>query len=380
MPGHRFFIGIRKPVLDAPDRRLLSQVRPSGVILFGRNVRSAPQLAELTAGLRRLLGADLLICLDHEGGRVNRLKDIVGVVPSAQQLGFLQREDWANEHGRLTGRLLCEAGVNINLAPVLDLHLRPKTDNSVPDRCWSRDPSVVARLAGAFLGGMQPEGVIGCGKHFLGYGAADKDPHLLLPRVNRTRRQILTEDALPYVRLIPGETPRHPASAARQLHLIMLSHAHLRAFHGNRLTPACVSPRITGALLRETLAYRGATITDDLEMGAITRTMPLPDAVVRCLNLGVDLILICHTAKAIRTGFSAAQHAKRDGQLSSRTQEESRARVASLRQRARISSSFSQRRFDAIVADIRRFTRKVFAALPPELRVVDERWGPIGEK
>src|SRR3989338_6748228 len=172
--GHRFFIGIPGPNLNVRTQKLLSEIQPGGVILFGRNVRSAAKLAKLTTRLRDLLGERLLICLDHEGGRVNRLKDLIGVIPSAVQLGFLKRENWAAEHGRLTGRLLCELGVNVNLAPVLDLWLRPNTDNSVPDRCWSRDPEEVARMAGAFLAAMQREGVIGCGKHFLGYGAADK--------------------------------------------------------------------------------------------------------------------------------------------------------------------------------------------------------------
>lgn len=380
MSGCHFYIGIPGPLLDSATRNLLREVRPSGVILFGRNVRSAPQLARLTHQLRHLLGSDLLICLDHEGGRVNRLKDLIGAVPSAMQLGFLQREDWACRHGRLTGRLLHGLGVNVNLAPVLDLWLRPKTDNSVPDRCWSRDPREVGRLAGAFLDGMQDEGVIGCGKHFLGYGAADKDPHLLLPRVNRTHAQILKADLLPYAALARSRKRAVSGVSGRRLQLIMLSHAHLRAFHGNRLTPACISPKIAGTLLRQTLGFDGVAITDDLEMGAITRTMTVGEAAVRCLEQGVDFVLICHTAPAIRQAFRSVRRALREERFPAVAIEESRARIHRLQERARFKGRFSKRHFAAIVKDVQHFTRKIFSALPPNLRLIDERWGAIGEK
>ncbi len=378
--GRHFYVGIPGPALDHATRALLLQIRPGGIILFGRNVRSASQLARLTRHLRILLGPTLLVCLDHEGGRVNRLKDIVGVVPSALQLGFLGNVSHAKRHGQLTGRLLREIGVNVNLAPVLDLHLRPKTDNSVPDRCWSRNPREVIRLAGAFLDGMQDEGVTGCGKHFLGYGAADKDPHLLLPRVNRTRTQIMKQDLLPYAGLLPSKKSRESGMPSKHLRMIMLSHAHLRAFHGNKLTPACVSPMVAGTLLRDTLGFHGVTITDDLEMGAITRTMSIGDASAKCLSLGTDFILICHTAKAIRDGYRGAQKALRQKKIPPDILSESGERVERLSRRVAVKSTFSERRFNAVVQDIHAFTRKIFSAVPPRLRVIDERWGPIGEK
>ncbi len=370
--GTHLFIGIPGPDLDPPTAALLRAVRPGGIILFGRNVRTAPRLARLTVRLRKLLGEDLLICLDHEGGRVNRLKDLTGAVPSAPQLAHLGSEALAREHGKLTGRLLRELGVNTNLAPVLDLWLRPGTDNSVPDRCWSRAPRTVSRFAGAFLRGMQAEGVLGCGKHFLGYGAADKDPHKVLPRVNRSRAELEREDLLPYAKLWNG--------GDGPLRMIMLSHAHLRAYHRGRLTPACVSPRLVGNLLRHKMGFSGVTITDDLEMGAITRTMPMGEAVVGCLRNGVDLVLICHTAKAIREGHRAAMAAARKGILCDADLTPSRKRLAWLKGQLAPSPFFSERRFETVLRDIRRFTTRVFARLPTDLKVMDARWGPIGEK
>ncbi|NUN92339.1 MAG: glycoside hydrolase family 3 protein [Verrucomicrobiae bacterium] len=370
--GAHFFIGIPGPDLDPPTRALLRTVRPGGVILFGRNVRTAARLARLTARLRDLLGEDLLVCLDHEGGRVNRLKDLTGAVPSAPQLAHLGDERFAREHGRLTGRLLREVGVNVNLAPVLDLWLRPGVDNSVPDRCWSHDPRAVARFADAFLRGMQSEGVLGCGKHFLGYGAADKDPHQVLPRVNRSARELEREDLRPYADLWDG--------GKGPLRMIMLSHAHLRAYHRGRLTPACVSPKLMGGILRQRLGFQGVTITDDLEMGAITRTMTVGEAAVGCLRNGVDLVLICHTAKAIREGHRAAFAAARKGRLTDRLLAESRARLAGLREDLAPAKAFSPRRWEALLGEIRRFAARVFARLPDRLKVMDARWGPIGEE
>ena len=379
-PGAHFCIGIPGTVLDRDTRQLLKLVRPTGIILFGRNIASAAQLAGLTHGLRRLLGGRLLICLDHEGGRVNRLKNLTGVVPSALQLGFLGRRDRALQHGRLTGRLLREVGVNVNLAPVLDLHLKPKTDNSVPDRCWSRDPAEVARLAGAFLHGMQEEGVIGCGKHFPGYGAADKDPHLVLPRVDRSYRQLTKEDLVPYRRLMQKGSDRDGGLSLRRMHLVMLCHAHVKAFHGARLTPASVSPRIVHGLLREEVGFTGVAMTDDLEMGAILRTMSIGTATVGSLQSGADWILICHTARAVRQGFQTALAAMLEGGLEARRLHVSRERLDRLARLPHPIPRFSEKRFDQILKDIRGFTARVFSALPDSLCVIDERWGPIGEK
>lgn len=388
--GHRFFLGIPGPSLDPATEDLLREIEPGGIILFGRNVRSASQLARLTARLRQVLGSRLLICLDHEGGRVNRLKDLVGVVPSAIQLGFLKRRSWAAEHGQCTGRLLHELGVNVNLAPVLDLWLRPNTDNSVPDRCWSRDPEEVVRLGGAFLFAMQREGVVGCGKHFLGYGAADKDPHLLLPQVNRSKRQIVREDMFPYARLLPrrhrnvaGHVARNgrlPRYSSKHLAMIMLSHAHLRAYHGRQLTPASVSSSIAGGLLRQRLGFEGVSITDDLEMGAIVRTMTVSQAVLRCMQVGVDFLMICHTAKAMRKASRAAQLAVERELVAPELLDVSRRRIEWLKRSAGSAPTFSAPRFAAVVADIRSFSRKVFAALPEAMRPIDPRLGAVGEK
>lgn len=377
--GKHFFVGIPGPQLSSATEKLLKEVKPGGIILFGRNVTSPTQLAGLTARLRKILGSRLLICLDHEGGRVNRLKELVGVVPSAQQLGYLGKLEWSKKHGELTGRLLREVGVNINLAPVLDLHLRPKTDNSVPDRCWALDPKKVAKHAGGFLNDMQVEGVIGCGKHFIGYGAADKDPHLLLPNVTRTMSEILNADLKPYKLLTPKNGKLSKSTRHKYLNMIMLSHAHLRAFHGEDLTPACVSPQVVQGLLRNTLGFQGVSITDDLEMGAILKQMTIADASARCIKLGVDFILICHTAKGIREGYYGALEVVKNGFVPEAQLRESGKRLDDLARYTPLVPKFSEKRFNSLVSDIKDFRRKVFNVLPAKLKVIDSRWGPIGE-
>src|SRR5258708_16929245 len=104
--GSQFVIGLPGPSLDHVTRNLLKTVRPGGIILFARNLKSPAQIYELNRELRSLLGRDLLICIDHEGGRVNRLIDFIGVIPSAQQLTFLNDPAPAAEHGRWCGRIL----------------------------------------------------------------------------------------------------------------------------------------------------------------------------------------------------------------------------------------------------------------------------------
>ncbi|MDD2710786.1 MAG: glycoside hydrolase family 3 N-terminal domain-containing protein [Verrucomicrobiae bacterium] len=388
--GQRFLVGIPGPSIDSATESLLAENRPGGVILFARNIESAPQVAHLCANLRRLLGPQLLIGLDHEGGRINRLKDLIGAIPSAIQLGFLKDKRLADEHGALTGRLLHELGINLNFAPVLDLWLRPNTDNSVPDRCWSRAPDEVSKLAGAFLAAMQKEGVIGCGKHFIGYGASDKDPHLLLPQVNRTRRQLLREDLAPYRELFPpftqykrkkgAATRKHPRKRSSRynpahLQMIMLAHAHLRAYHGRQPTPACISSRVAFDLLRNRLRFDGITLTDDLEMGAIIRTMTLPQAVLRCLQAGVDMILISHNAKAMQKGFHAARQAFKRGLIKESLLDASDRRLGHLFSILTPPPNFSPHRFGAAVHDIRRFAEKVHETLPSSMRPMKKAAG-----
>ena len=375
--GSQFVIGLPGPNLDAATRNLLKTVRPGGVILFAINLRSPEQIAGLNRELRSILGRDLLICIDHEGGRVNRLVEFTGKIPSAQQLCILNNPQLALEHGRWCGKILRILGFNFNLAPVLDLLLKPNADNSVPDRCWGSTADQVTNLAGAFLSGMQTEGILGCGKHFPGYGGVDKDPHLFLPRIERSAWQMYHEDMVPYEKLIGGRSRPKVPSAGR-LHAVMISHAHTAAFDAKKM-PALLSKFVVQKILRLKYRFKGVIISDDLEMGAIIRTMSVESAAVKTLDNGVDLPLICHTPEKIVSAFEASVKAAEKNKIQPSTLRACRARVRAFKACLRAPLKFNGARWAELVRGNHAFTENILSLLPEDAKELNLSFRPVGE-
>lgn len=377
--GSQFVIGLPGPFLDPTTRSMLKTVRPGGVILFARNLKSPEQIADFIQELRAMLGHDLLLCIDHEGGRVNRLSEFTGIIPSAQQLSILNNPLLAMEHGKWCGKILRILGFNFNLAPVLDLLLKPNTDNSVPDRCWGRTAEQVTTLAGAFLHGLQKERVLGCGKHFPGYGGVDKDPHLFLPRIERTARELYQVDMAPYARLTHPKMIRRAFNPSQQLHAIMISHAHTVAFDGKKPAPALLSRFIVQKIIRQKYKFKGVIISDDLEMGAIIKTMPVETAAIKTLANGVDLPLICHTSAKIISAFEASLKAARDKKIQPSTLQASRMRIRRFKARFKTPLKFEKEKWDQLIEANRQFTDKVLSLLPEGAKKLNLLFRPVGE-
>jgi beta-N-acetylhexosaminidase len=284
--GDHLIVGIPAPKLDAPTRKFLQKIRPGGVVLFARNIENGRQLRELTANLRAELGQPI-IAVDEECNRVNRLAPILGEIPSIEKIKRTGDLDVAADFGRTIGRWLRQFGINLNFAPVLDLEIFGKNvDNALANRCWGRSADEVIAWAGAFLDGLEREGCAACAKHFPGLGAATLDSHEKLPKISRSRDEILQNDVKPY------------AEFARRLSAIMVSHAHFVAFDGEKTrVPASLSPNIITKLLRKKLKFMGLVLTDDLEMGAISTVSSIEDAAVGAILAGADAVLVCHTPK-----------------------------------------------------------------------------------
>src|SRR4030088_2240652 len=195
--------GVPGKELDGKTARLFRKVQPGGFILFGRNIRSAPQLRKLIDDLRDLSPIEPIITIDQEGGRVSRLRLIGNEPPNAQQLREKNDVDLIRRHGDITGRLLRLFGFNLDLCPVLDISFNDDADNSLRGRCYGKTVEQVVRNAGAFNAGMQEQGIASCGKHFPGYSAATVDAHHDLPKIDRTRDQ-LDNDELAVFRAFTG--------------------------------------------------------------------------------------------------------------------------------------------------------------------------------
>lgn len=283
LAGECLVVGFNGTALVGGAAEALSDLRPAGVILFSRNLQQRSQIRDLMQQISEQC-APRLVCVDQEGGRVDRLRGVFPCFPAAPQLARVEDGRLLYECGQFTGEVLRAFGFNLNLAPVLDLHFHDD-DNALQTRYWGENPQTVADLAGQYLRGMQRGGVAGCGKHFPGLGRARLDTHFRLSQVDASLEQLAT-DLTPYQRL-QGE-----------LALIMVNHARYPCLEAppfspapTRGVPASCSPAVY-QLLRNTLGFAGIAITDDLEMGAIREAVSYEEIPVLSFRAGADLLLI----------------------------------------------------------------------------------------
>ena len=318
--GEHLFIGLPGTELNARSRKVLESVRPGGIVLFARNIDSAAELRSLAKALRTEFAWRPLIAIDQEHGRVNRLRNIVGEVATIPEIKKSGNVEQAEEFGRTTGRWLHQFSIDVDFAPVLDLELfDAKTDNALRERCWGKTADEVSRWAGAFLDGLEREGVAACPKHFPGLGGARLDSHEKLPTIERKREQLLAEDVAPY------------RSLMRRLTAVMVGHGHYPAFDGKKPRPASLSKVIVTELLRGQLGYDRLVLTDDMEMGAITQIRTFGEAVVEAFEAGADMILVCHTEEKVLAAHEALAKSAESSRITRQRFAQSRQRLAQFR-------------------------------------------------
>jgi beta-N-acetylhexosaminidase len=286
---------------------MLETIQPGGVLLSGANIESAHQVAELTSSIRSILRVPPLLAVDQEGGRVDRLKGIYSPMPSADLLRASGDASLADRMGEITAEALRTLGFNIDFAPVLDISVDDSAENGLKGRYLGDSAAQVIRLAGAYLEGLQRGGVIGVGKHFPGLGASTIDSHSSLPTVARSRDEIMKQDLLPYLELFSKINAR--------LNALMISHAHYPAFDGPSPLPASLSKNIVNGLLRDELGFRGLSITDDLEMGAVTEGRDISEAAVMAIEAGNDMILMTGSPERATGVWQAMVDAARSGRI-----------------------------------------------------------------
>ena len=266
-----FGVGISGPALLPSERRLLGSLPPRAVILFRRNLESVEQVRALTAELARLAGEPWL-CVDEEGGPVDRFRDLFGSLVSFR--GAAAR-DLGRRAGELAGEACQLLGFTVDLAPVVDRQMPGASERVLKDRCASEDPAAIARAAADFLSGLASRGVGGCVKHFPGLGRADLDTHKELPRV--------PDDAEQERRDLAAFEGTMDAAGA-----VMISHAA-----GPDGRPASLDARKIQGVLRRRLGFSGAVFSDDLEMGALSAFGDLPERCALAAEAGCDLLLLC---------------------------------------------------------------------------------------
>jgi beta-N-acetylhexosaminidase len=279
--GRLAIAGFSGSTVPAELRSLVAEFDLGGVIYFARNVVEPRQVAELSRECAALAGEwPFWISIDQEGGRVARLKRPFTEWPPANTLGRSGDEALTARFARALARELQAVGINLDYAPVLDVHTNP-ANPVIGDRALSEKAEDVARLGRVIVRELQAAGVAACGKHFPGHGDTSVDSHESLPVVEHDRRRV---DA---VELVPFRAAIDAGVAT-----IMTAHVLMPAFDKDR--PASLSPAIVDGLLKRTLGYRGVVISDDLGMKAISATKGLGEATVDAIAAGCDVVLLCN--------------------------------------------------------------------------------------
>ena len=269
--------------LDASDRRRLQHPLTGGLVLFARNWVDRAQLTALTTEVKAIR-PDLLICVDHEGGRVQRFRsDGFTHLPAMAVLGDLWMADAmaatnaATAAGYVLGAELRACGVDLSFTPVLDLAHGGST--VIGNRAFHRDARVVSLLAKSLMHGLLQAGMANCGKHFPGHGFAAADSHVAVPVDQRSLKTILADDAKPYDWLSTSLASVMPA------HVI---------YPKVDAAPAGFSARWLQQILRGELGFQGAIFSDDLSMAGAQVAGGTLAGALAALGAGCDLVLLCN--------------------------------------------------------------------------------------
>jgi beta-N-acetylhexosaminidase len=273
--------------LTKADRRRLNHPLTGGMILFGHNWKDREQLADLCADIKSIR-PDLLICVDHEGGRVQRFRtDGFTHLPPMRALGelWIKNQMAATNAATACGYVLATelraCGVDLSFTPVLDLDFGES--GVIGDRAFGRDPRVVSLLGKSLMHGLLQAGMANCGKHFPGHGFVKADSHTDIPVDNRSLKAILADDAAPY------EWLNTTLSSVMPAHVI---------YPKVDARPAGFSSQWLNFILRSQLGFGGAIFSDDLSMAGARlidgRVVSYTEAAVAALNAGCDMVLLCN--------------------------------------------------------------------------------------
>ena len=336
--GELLLVGFHGTALqdNADLDRLLCETRVAGVILFARNIVDAAQTArlthDLTARARACTGRPLLVAVDAEGGQVMRLGPAAGWTATLSHQDLGQAGDLAQTEleARRIGGMLRDAGINWNLAPVIDVGYNPANPVIVGvGRSFGANPKLVAAQARAYITGMHAAGILTAVKHFPGHGSSVDDSHAGFVDV--------TDTARPDVELVPYRL----LLAEGVVDAVMTAHVYNR--HLDAWVPATLSRPTIDGVLRSQLGWRGVVVSDDMRMGAIEQHYGAGDAAVRALRAGVDLILIADDRlpgdrSASAETLKAIRRALRRGRLPAGQVDEALARIATLRSRLTVAA------------------------------------------
>ncbi len=323
--GQMLFVQFTGPTYSLDLNVMVTQYNVGAVILFtaNNNIISASQLKQLTAEMQSNArnagsGIPLIIATDQEGGLVDRLRNLDGPRPSAAQIGATHDPAQARAAGIQDAHDLASYGINLNLAPVVDV--TSVYNPQLYTRTFGSDPTTVTRMAAAYLQGLQESGkVIGTLKHFPGLGDVSVDPHTGLPYLIRPRSYLEANDWAPYRTLI----------RQGNVHAVMVTHEIVTAVDSS--TPSSLSHKVITGILRDGLGFQGVVMTDSLTMEGITAHYLESQAAVMAVQAGADLLMGAVSADTAASMLQALKEAVQAGQISQQRIDQSVHRILMLK-------------------------------------------------
>ncbi len=334
--GQMIMIGFRGTTAEPGSyiTRVLREVKVGGVILFDydvpsksydRNIVNPEQLEKLVSNLKSYSSESLLVAVDAEGGKVNRLKEKYGFMSilSPQEMGEAGNTASATEEALKLAFELKTMGFNMNMAPVVDVNVNPENPViGALGRSFSADPQQVFLDASAFIKAHEENNIIAVAKHFPGHGSSQDDSHLGMVDVTDTYKK---EELIPYQKL----------QEAGLLQAVMTAHIINRNIDENY--PATLSSRFLQDILRGGIGFKGVIISDDMQMGAITSNYGFEEAIIMAINAGCDILIVSNNGSA---GYDenvpykvrdAIYNAVKDGKISRERISESYERISLLK-------------------------------------------------
>ena len=318
--GQLCMIGFEGTEVTSDLRAWIQEYRPGGIILFSRNLVDPGQIAHLTNELQDVSSeCPLLIAIDQEGGRVSRLPSGFTIFPPAATVAYSGSTELAYQAAAVTAKELRAVGINMNMAPILDIHTNP-ANPIIGDRAFGTEPEKVSLMGAATMAGLHDHRVLACGKHFPGHGDTNTDSHKELPVVHATAQRLQDIELKPFHHAI-----------RRGLQALMTAHVHYPALDPQN--PATLSSTILTDLLRGQMGFEGVILSDDLEMRAILDHSSIGDAAVRSLEAGADCLLVCKTRSLETETLEAIRRAVESRDLNPEKLKRSLSRISAVKQR-----------------------------------------------
>ena len=291
--------------MNAELENILTKYSPGGFILFKSNIANFEETKKLLTGIKQASDIPIIVSTDQEGGRVQRLDERVGFekYPPMSEIGKTKNSELAFEIGKKMGQELKSIGVNMDMAPILDIFSNPQ-NKVIADRSFGSDSKTVNEMAFPFANGLKEAGIIPVGKHFPGHGDTAKDSHVDLPIVEKDLDELKQLELLPFIEAVRQKLPG-----------LMIGHIAVPKITKDYL-PASLSKVMISDLLKKDIGYQGLVIPDSLKMKALSKYFTNKDIYLRCLQAGNDMLLM---PQDINEAYNTIYRAVNEGKIDENT-------------------------------------------------------------